>query len=133
MAPSKSKKNYALVTGREYDMVIVDEAHHLKNRKALNWKLINDLQKRFLLLLTATPVENFLMELVRSSADKAIVFVKYQATHQYLSDFLDGEGVPHAFFHGGLTSAQKQDHIRRFEGRYPPADCDRGRRGGAQP
>jgi hypothetical protein len=28
----------------------------------LNWKLANDLQKRFLLLLTATPVENNLME-----------------------------------------------------------------------
>lgn len=60
---AKSKKNYALVTGREYDMVIVDEAHHLKNRNTLNWKLVNSLKKRFLLLLTATPVENNLMEL----------------------------------------------------------------------
>ena len=63
ISQAKSKKNYALVTGREYDMVIVDEAHHLKNRNTLNWKLVNDLQKRFLLLLTATPVENNLMEL----------------------------------------------------------------------
>jgi superfamily II DNA or RNA helicase len=54
---AKSKKNYARVTGREYDMVIVDEVHHLKNRNTLNLKLINDLQKRFLLPLTATPVE----------------------------------------------------------------------------
>jgi len=44
-------------------MVIVDEVHHLKNRNTLNWKLINALKKRFLLLLTATPVENNLMEL----------------------------------------------------------------------
>ncbi len=44
-------------------MVIVDEAHHLKNRNILNWKFINALKKRFLLLLTATPVENNLMEL----------------------------------------------------------------------
>lgn len=44
-------------------MVIVDEAHHLKNRNTLNWKLVNALQKRFLLLLTATPVENNLIEL----------------------------------------------------------------------
>jgi SNF2 family DNA or RNA helicase len=60
---AKSKKNFALVSEREYDMVIVDEAHHLKNRSTLNWKLINTLKKRFLLLLTATPVENNLMEL----------------------------------------------------------------------
>jgi superfamily II DNA or RNA helicase len=60
---AKSKRNYPRVAGREYDMVIVDEAHHLKNRNTLNWKLINNLKKRFLLLLTATPVENNLMEL----------------------------------------------------------------------
>lgn len=60
---AKSKKNFPIVTQREYDMVIVDEAHHLKDRNTLNWKLINALKKRFLLLLTATPVENNLMEL----------------------------------------------------------------------
>jgi superfamily II DNA or RNA helicase len=60
---AKSKKNFPLVTQREWDMVIVDEAHHLKNRNTLNWKLVNNLKKRFLLLLTATPVENNLMEL----------------------------------------------------------------------
>ncbi len=60
---AKSKKNYPFVVEREYDMVIVDEAHHLKNRNTLNWKLVNNLKKKFLLLLTATPVENNLMEL----------------------------------------------------------------------
>jgi len=60
---AKSKNNFPLVSNREYDMVIVDEAHHLKNRNTLNWKLINSLKKRFLVLLTATPVENNLMEL----------------------------------------------------------------------
>jgi SNF2 family DNA or RNA helicase len=60
---AKSRRNLPLVTQREWDMVIVDEAHHLKNRNTLNWKLVNSLKKRFLLLLTATPVENNLMEL----------------------------------------------------------------------
>lgn len=60
---AKSKKNFGKVTSQEYDMVIVDEAHHLKNRNTLNWKLVNALKKRFLLFLTATPVENNLMEL----------------------------------------------------------------------
>ena len=44
-------------------MVIVDEAHHLKNRTSVSWKLVNDLQKRYILLLTATPVQNSLSEL----------------------------------------------------------------------
>lgn len=60
---AKSKRNFPRVIQREYDMVIIDEAHHLKNRNTLNWKLVNSLKKRFLLLLTATPVENNLMEL----------------------------------------------------------------------
>ncbi|MFO7727557.1 MAG: SNF2-related protein [Desulfonatronovibrio sp.] len=60
---AKSKKHFPTVTGRDWDLVIIDEAHHLKNRNTLNWKLANTLKKRFLLLLTATPVENNLMEL----------------------------------------------------------------------
>jgi SNF2 family DNA or RNA helicase len=60
---AKSKKNVGFITARQYDMIIVDEAHHLKNRTTQNWKLVNSLKKRFILLLTATPVENNLMEL----------------------------------------------------------------------
>ncbi len=60
---AKSKRHFASVTRRAYDMVIVDEAHHLKNHTSLNWKLVNSLQKTYLLLLTATPVQNKLEEL----------------------------------------------------------------------
>lgn len=47
----------------DWDMVIVDEAHCLKNRTSANWKLVNSLNKKFILMLTATPVENNLVEL----------------------------------------------------------------------
>jgi superfamily II DNA or RNA helicase len=46
-----------------WDMVIVDEAHCLKNRSSANWQLVDSLQKKFILMLTATPVENNLIEL----------------------------------------------------------------------
>ena len=46
-----------------YDLVIVDEAHHLKNRSSVSWKLVNALQKKYILFLTATPVQNRLEEL----------------------------------------------------------------------
>jgi SNF2 family DNA or RNA helicase len=46
-----------------WDMVIVDEAHSLKNRASANWKLVDSLEKKFILMLTATPVENNLIEL----------------------------------------------------------------------
>ncbi len=47
----------------EFDMVIVDEAHKLKNKNTLNWKFVNNLNKKYCLLLTATPIQNNLKEL----------------------------------------------------------------------
>jgi SNF2 family DNA or RNA helicase len=46
-----------------YDVVIVDEAHKLKNRQTKNWKLVASIRKKYMLLLTATPVQNDLEEL----------------------------------------------------------------------
>jgi SNF2 family DNA or RNA helicase len=60
---AKSAKHFPIVTRRHWDLVIVDEAHHLKNRSTLNWKLVNALNKRFILMLSATPVQNSLVEL----------------------------------------------------------------------
>jgi superfamily II DNA or RNA helicase len=60
---AKSSRNFARVASNFYDLVLVDEAHHLKNRNTLNWKLVNEIQKRFIFLLSATPVQNHLIEL----------------------------------------------------------------------
>lgn len=60
---AKSQRNFEVVTNLEHDLVVIDEAHHLKNRATLNWKLANALKKKFIFLLTATPVQNDLMEL----------------------------------------------------------------------
>jgi superfamily II DNA or RNA helicase len=46
-----------------FDLVIVDEAHHLRDRTSQSYKLADGLNKRFLLLLSATPVQNDLTEL----------------------------------------------------------------------
>lgn len=46
-----------------WDMLIIDEAHHLRNRESQAWKAVNILPRQFLLLLTATPVQNSLEEL----------------------------------------------------------------------
>ncbi|MCY0864538.1 MAG: SNF2-related protein [Sulfobacillus sp.] len=46
-----------------WDLVIVDEAHHLKHQDTLNYQLVEGLKAQFLLLLTATPMENQLTEL----------------------------------------------------------------------
>jgi superfamily II DNA or RNA helicase len=63
IATARRAEHQQLLTTQNYDLVIVDEAHHLKNRQTQNWKLVNALHKRFLLLLSATPVQNSLVEL----------------------------------------------------------------------
>ncbi|MDR3212058.1 MAG: DEAD/DEAH box helicase [Planctomycetota bacterium] len=60
---AKSRRHFAAVTACQWDLVIVDEAHHCKNRNTLNWKLVNALRRRHLFLLTATPVQNDLVEM----------------------------------------------------------------------
>ena len=53
----------SLVSAQEWDIVIIDEAHHFRNRNTVLWKFANSLRKRYILLLTATPVQNNLEEL----------------------------------------------------------------------
>lgn len=60
---AKSTRHFELVSGCLWDLVIVDEAHHCRNRATRNWQLVNALQRRRMILLTATPVQNDLVEL----------------------------------------------------------------------
>ncbi|MSP12649.1 MAG: zinc-ribbon domain-containing protein [Chloroflexi bacterium] len=46
-----------------WDLIIVDEAHKLKNRATQTWRFVHGLKRRYLLLLTATPLQNDLNEL----------------------------------------------------------------------
>lgn len=52
-----------ILLDQEYDMLIIDEAHKLKNKKTSNYQFIQKLRKKYCLLLTATPVQNDLGEL----------------------------------------------------------------------
>ncbi len=63
LAMARNKSHRPLLSRIGFDLVIVDEAHHVKNDKTVGWKLVNELKSRFLLLLSATPVENNLMDL----------------------------------------------------------------------
>ncbi|ULL14710.1 ATP-dependent helicase [Paenibacillus sp. H1-7] len=63
MDTAKRDPHRDIVLGMEYDMLIVDEAHKLKNKKTTNYQFINELRKKYCLLLTATPVQNDLKEL----------------------------------------------------------------------
>jgi superfamily II DNA or RNA helicase len=60
---AKSAQHYPEIIGREWDLVIIDEAHYLKNKKTQRYALADDIVARQCLMLTATPIQNNLMEL----------------------------------------------------------------------
>jgi SNF2 family DNA or RNA helicase len=46
-----------------WDLLIVDEAHKLKDRNSRRWQFVDKLQKKRFFILTATPFQNDLLEL----------------------------------------------------------------------
>ncbi len=52
-----------LITNRSWDMIIVDEAHRIKSKDSVGWQILNKMKKKYMLLLTATPMENTLQDI----------------------------------------------------------------------
>ncbi|MDP3882280.1 MAG: SNF2-related protein [Nanoarchaeota archaeon] len=46
-----------------WDLLIVDEAHKLKDKNTVRWRFVDKIQKKRFLILTATPFQNDLLEL----------------------------------------------------------------------
>jgi superfamily II DNA or RNA helicase len=63
IATARRREHAERLIERQFDLIIVDEAHHLRDRSSQSWRLVDSLNKRFLLLLSATPVQNDLIEL----------------------------------------------------------------------
>jgi len=60
---ARHERHRRRVRGANYDLLVVDEAHRLRNHLTLGWKFVNHLNPRYLLLLTATPIQNDMREL----------------------------------------------------------------------
>ncbi|MCQ6563133.1 DEAD/DEAH box helicase [Paenibacillus mendelii] len=63
MDTAKRDPHRDILLAQDYDMLIIDEAHKLKNKKTTNYQFVGQLRKKYCLLLTATPVQNDLDEL----------------------------------------------------------------------
>jgi SNF2 family DNA or RNA helicase len=53
----------AALTARDWDLVVADEAHRLRSPRSASGRLARSMRARYLLLLSATPVENRLEDL----------------------------------------------------------------------
>ncbi|MBE6185106.1 DEAD/DEAH box helicase [Heyndrickxia ginsengihumi] len=63
MDTAKRSPHREIIYEQQYDLVIIDEAHKLKNAKTKNYEFVQNLKKKFCLLLTATPIQNRIDEI----------------------------------------------------------------------
>ena len=63
LGAARRERLAAELTAESWDLVIADEAHRLKNARSASARLARSLRARYLLLLTATPIENRLADL----------------------------------------------------------------------
>lgn len=60
---AKRSPHREIIFEQDYDLIIIDEAHKLKNNKTKNYEFVQSLKKKFCLLLTATPIQNRISEI----------------------------------------------------------------------
>ncbi|MEH7417687.1 SNF2-related protein [Neobacillus drentensis] len=60
---AKRNPHRDIINNLDYDLIIIDEAHKLKNNKTKNYEFVQNLKKKFCLLLTATPIQNRIEEI----------------------------------------------------------------------
>jgi SNF2 family DNA or RNA helicase len=60
---AKRNPHRDIIYQQDYDLIIIDEAHKLKNNKTKNYEFVQNLKKKFCLLLTATPIQNRISEI----------------------------------------------------------------------
>lgn len=60
---AKRNPHKDIIYSQDYDLIIIDEAHKLKNNKTKNYEFVQNLKKKFCLLLTATPIQNRISEI----------------------------------------------------------------------
>ena len=85
---AKTKKHLDVLKNITWDLIVVDEAHKLKNAQTQNYKLVKSLNKKRMFMLTATPLQNNLLELwaLLDLLHPGFLGTKAHFTDTYLAD-----------------------------------------------
>ncbi|EIJ78841.1 SNF2-related protein [Bacillus methanolicus PB1] len=91
---AKRSPHREIIYEQDYDLIIVDEAHKLKNNKTKNYEFVQKLKKKFCLLLTATPIQNRIEEIFNLVSllkpghlgNESAFFEKYKRDSRSLND-----------------------------------------------
>ena len=60
---AKKSPHREIIANLHFDILVVDEAHKLKNARTASYRFVSGISRKYCLLLTATPVQNDLKEL----------------------------------------------------------------------
>jgi SNF2 family DNA or RNA helicase len=84
---AKSERYQASVLAREWDVLVMDEAHYVKNEETDRYDLIDRLRFDYAFFLTATPIQNELTDLYNIvSLLRPGLFGSRDTFHQYFVD-----------------------------------------------
>jgi SNF2 family DNA or RNA helicase len=92
MDTAKREPNRQKVLDTPFDILVIDEAHKLKNQKTINYQFVSQINKKYCLLLTATPLQNNLKELFN-----LITLLKpgqLGTQSRFAQEFMAGERLP---------------------------------------
>src|SRR5699024_2133613 len=101
-----------------YDLLIVDEAHKLRNPKTINYQFVQSIQKKYCLLLTATPIQNRLTDIFHLITILKPGYLgnlnsflkqnkKLPTKNEYMKTLLKGVMVRHTRNQNDLTSSAR--------------------------
>jgi SNF2 family DNA or RNA helicase len=60
---SRSESKKEVISQIFFDLIVVDEAHNMKNQKTIGYKFVYNIQRKNTILMTATPIQNEMSEL----------------------------------------------------------------------
>ncbi|MBS4215678.1 MULTISPECIES: DEAD/DEAH box helicase [Neobacillus] len=91
---AKRNPHREIIYKQDYDLIIIDEAHKLKNNKTKNYEFVQNLKKKFCLLLTATPIQNRIEEIFNLVSllkpghlgNETVFYEKYKRDSRSLND-----------------------------------------------
>ncbi len=85
---AKTPRHAPIVENIIWDLLVIDEAHKLKNSATLNYKLVKNIKKERCFMLTATPLQNNIFELwaVLDLLHPGFVGTKAKFTEEFVAD-----------------------------------------------
>lgn len=118
-ARHRGRRDPERFSGTRWGLVVLDGAQQVKNPRTQAHRAARGLASDGRLVLTGTPVENRLVDMLRESVDAGThcrVFTQYTAMGRMVTDHLESEhGLRAPFLHGGLDTAARDRMVSAFQ------------------